>query len=137
MLIFTQILRKLIRYVSMESYLFNGQCMAGLLPRETAQHLLRSRPTFFVSSCKAPYHIFLNHRTHKWRMRSYSHLKTVNRLKYLLTQLSIHIVYVWMWAVTHNVFSGVRFNTDSFRVWLYAPRGPCDVLRDSSQIWIN
>ena len=41
MLIFTQILRKLIRYVSMESYLFNGQSMAGLLPRETAQHLRR------------------------------------------------------------------------------------------------
>ena len=38
-----------------------------------------------------------------------------------------------MWAVTHNVFSGVRFNTDSFIMWLYAPRGPCDVLRDSSQ----
>ena len=53
MLIFTQILRKFIRYVSMESYLFNGQSMVGLLPRETAQHL-RSRPPFFVSSCKGP-----------------------------------------------------------------------------------
>ena len=62
MLIFTKILRKLIRYISMESYLFNGQCMAGHLPRETAQHL-RSRPPFFVSSCKAPCHILLNHGT--------------------------------------------------------------------------
>ena len=52
MLIFTQILRKLIRYVSVESYLFNGQCMAGLLPRETAQHLLRSWPAGHLSLCR-------------------------------------------------------------------------------------